>query len=198
MIALPVVIIASIALLVVAPEGHRISFFLFGLGASAMLAVSSTYHRGTWTDQQWWTLRKLDMSAIYLLIAGAYTGVTAGMGDPWRTRLVVAAWLGALIGTAIRWLPIKPPFGLTNTVFMVVGGTFVTALPQLRDHLGTSGFWLLMGGCSLYLLGALMLGARWPNPAPKWFGYHEVWHLMVIGALVLHYLVMFTAVRHVA
>lgn len=197
-ICAPISLVASIALVAVAPADHTLAFALFGASVTLMLTVSAIYHLKSWTDTEWWQMRKLDMTAIYLLIAGSYTGITTGLEDPARVRVLLAVWIGALAGIAVRWLPIKPPFGLTNTIFLVVGATFLVVLPALRETLGQTGFVLLIGGCLLYLVGALLLGARWPNLAPGWFGYHELWHLLVVIALIMHFVLMFTVVRDVA
>lgn len=195
-IASPLSILAGITLLIAAPDwGARVPLAFFAGSVSLMLTISATFHRGKWTDQQWWRMRQLDMTGIYLLIAGEYTGIAAVViEDPWRTRLLVAVWIGALVGIAIRWLPIVPWFGLTTTIYIIVGSTVLLAIDELYTGLGPLGFTLLMTGCGLYLFGSFLLGVRKPDPVPGVFGYHEVWHTFVTAAVVLHYLCVILAV----
>lgn len=195
-VAAPISIIAGIALLIAAPSwSARIPLAFFAGSVSLMLTTSATFHRGTWTDAQWWRMRQLDMTGIYLLIAGEYTGIAGVViEDPWRTRLMIAVWVGALVGIAIRWLPIVPPFGLATTIYIIVGSTVLLAIDELYHGLGALGFTLLMSGCALYLFGSFMLGVRRPNPWPGVFGYHEVWHTFVTLAVVLHYICVIVAV----
>lgn len=194
--AAPISVIVGIVIVAMAPTWQsRILLGIMCLSITSMLTVSATFHRGKWSDQQWWRMRQLDMTAIYFLIAGEYTGVAGVvMDDPWRTRLLIAVWIGAGIGIAVRWLPIVPPFGLTTVLYIVVGSTLLFAIDELYEALGVTGFVLLITGCLFYLFGAFMLGARWPNPRPGVFGYHEVWHTLVTSSVVLHYICVFVAV----
>jgi len=195
-IAAPLSVVAGIALLVAAPSwSARVPLAFFAGSVTLMLSISATFHRGQWTDRQWWRMRQLDMTGIYLLIAGEYTGIAAVViSEPWRTRLLVAVWVGAIIGIAIRWLPIVPPFGLTTTIYIIVGSTVLLAIDELYRGLGPLGFGLLMAGCAFYLFGSFLLGVRRPNPFPGVFGYHEVWHTFVTAAVVLHYICVLVAV----
>jgi len=188
----PISILAGILLVIFAPTGTaRIMGAIFALSVTGMFSASANLHRRTWTDEGWWRARQLDMTAIYLIIAGSYTplvGLT--MDDPWRSVLLLTVWSATAIGIGIRWLPIVPPFGMTTSLYIVVGAMFVPALPKLWEFPGPTGVYLIMAGCIVYLVGGLMLGARVPNPWPATFGYHEVWHVLVTVAVTLHYCVV--------
>lgn len=192
----PLSIIVGIVLVALAPTWQsRLLLGIFAASITLMFTVSATFHRLQWTDAGWVQMRKLDMTAIYLLIAGEYTGVAGvALEDPWRSRLLVVVWCGTAIGIIIRWLPIKSPFGLTTAIYIAIGSTLLLAIREIYDALGLFGFATLLAGCGFYLIGGLMLGARWPNPRPGIFGYHEVWHTFVTAAVVLHYICVFTAV----
>lgn len=194
--AAPVSFLAGLVVVLIAPTWEsKVLLGIMCLSNTTMLTISATFHRLQWSDAQWWKMRQLDMTGIYFLIAGSYTGVAGvAMEDPWRTRLIVVVWVGTIIGIVIRWLPFEAPFGFTTVLFILVGSTVLLAIGELYDALGTAGFVLLIAGCMLYLFGGFMLGARWPNPVPGVFGYHEVWHTFVTLAVILHYLCIFVAV----
>ena len=194
--ASPISVVLGLIIVLSAPDTRsRIATIIFVLSVVTMFTVSASFHRRQWSDLGWWRMRQLDMTAIYLLIAGSYTGIVEPvMSEPWRTRLLLAVWLGAAAGIVIRWLPIVPPFGLTTAIYVVVGSVLIPALDELHEGVGTTGVVLILGGCLLYLFGALMLGARWPNPRPGVFGYHEVWHIWVTIAAFMHYAVSYFVV----
>jgi hemolysin III len=156
-----------------------------------MLSFSALFHRVRWTDDSWWRMRQLDHTGIYLVIAGSFTGI-GGLSLDGTVRIVIllAVWAVALAGIAYRWLPVVPPFGLTTALYVFLAGLFVPVAPQLADGLGSGGLGLLIAGCVLYFFGALALGARVPDPWPQVFGYHEVWHVVVVVCSVLHYIVV--------
>lgn len=188
----PISIVAGILLVLFAPTNEaRLLGGIFALTVTGMFAASANLHRRQWTDTGWWRARQLDMTAIYLIIAGSYTplvGLT--LDDPWRSTVLLVVWVATIIGIGIRWLPIVPPFGLTTSIYILVGAVFIPALPKLWDFPGPTGVYLIMAGCLVYLIGGLMLGARVPKLWPRLFGYHEVWHVLVTIAVTLHYCVV--------
>ncbi|HEY3079366.1 MAG TPA: hemolysin III family protein [Chloroflexota bacterium] len=176
-------------LLAVAPSGAaRLATGVYALSLSALFGVSALYHRCTWTPAKRRWLRRLDHAMIFLLIAGTYTAI-AGLALPRSTALpiLLVVWCGALVGAALqfvsghgaRWLAVGP--------YVALGWTAVAVLPQLLEQLGYAGFGLLLGGAVLYTVGAFVYARRRPDPRPAVFGYHEVFHLLVIGAAAAHY-----------
>lgn len=188
-IFVPISFIAGLALFAVAPTNEaRIFGGAFAVSVLAMFAASANLHRRTWSDLGWWRARQLDMTAIYVIIAGSYT-VFAGLGlsGGWRTALLATVWIATLVGITIRWLPIVPPFGLTTSLYILCGAMFLPAVPKLWTSIGSTATTMIIVGCLLYLVGGLLLGARVPNPIPDVFGYHEVWHVFVTVAVTIHY-----------
>ena len=190
--SIPVAFVAGCIATALAPGvGPKILVAIYGASLVAMLSFSALFHRVRWTDDSWWRMRQLDHTGIYLVIAGSFTGI-GGLSLDGTVRIVIllAVWAVALAGIAYRWLPVVPPFGLTTALYVFLAGLFVPVAPQLADGLGSGGLGLLIAGCVLYFFGALALGARVPDPWPQVFGYHEVWHVVVVVCSVLHYIVV--------
>ncbi len=135
--------------------------------------------------------RRLDHIGIYLCIAGGYTPIGMLAVDGWvQKTLLITAWVGVAVGATLRFLPFDPPYGLMNALFLTMGWVLVVAIPQLWDFLDLKWMVLLAIGGALYTTGAFVVGLRKPDPWPDAFGYHEIWHLMVVSAAALHYCVM--------
>ena len=157
------------------------------VGTLTMFGVSSMYHRVRWTDRGRSVMRRLDHSAIFLAIAGAYTPVMAIALDGWqRVAVLTAVWGGSLVGVTLEWLPVRVPRRVFTAVYVIVGWSAVIAFPQLYDALGVGGFVLVLGGGLLYTLGAVVYALKWPDPWPRTFGYHEIFHLFTVGGAACH------------
>jgi hemolysin III len=190
--SVPVATIAGIAAIVAAP-GLVPSLLVgtYGVTLVAMLSFSALFHRVRWTDDSWWRMRQLDHTGIYLVIAGSFTAIAGlSLQGAARVGLLIAVWVIAAAGIAYRWLPVVPPFGLTTALYVLLTALFVPFLPDLGGALGTGGVTLLLVSCVIYFFGALALGARVPNPLPRVFGYHEVWHVVVVVCSALQYIVV--------
>lgn len=189
---IPVVVAASVIAAARAPSGlPRLLVGIYGLTLLAMYTFSAAFHRGNWDDRRWWRMRQLDHTGIYLVIAGSFTGI-AGLsldGTP-RAVMLTAVWVVAALGIAYRWAPVVPPFGLTTALYVVLAAIVIPFLGGMGEALGAGGVaWLLLG-CGIYFVGALCLGARVPDPWPRVFGYHEIWHVIVVIGSALHYVVL--------
>jgi hemolysin III len=161
---------------------------VYALSVSAMLGASALLHRGTWTVEQARLLTKLDHTCIYLLIAGSYTPISLiGMSGVLRAVVFSAVWLGALVGIALEWIWYRPPKGWVTAVYITLGWVAVIGTPQLWTSLGVAGFLLILLGGVSYTVGAVIHAARRPDPWPEVFGYHELFHVFVLVALLLHY-----------
>lgn len=178
------------ALLVVGASGvgERASAAIFAGTVATMFGVSALYHRVTWrpTVRRW--MRRLDHAAIYLLIAGTYTpfGLLALTGA-WRWTVLPIVWGGALVAILLKLAWIDGPKWLSAAIGIALGWAGIVALPQLWEHAGRSGVALLLLGGSLYTLGAVVYAARRPDPVPAVFGYHELFHTLVIAAAACQY-----------
>lgn len=188
----PVSVVAG-ATLVWAADSWSDAVFaaVFGFSVFAMFIVSAILHRHWWSDRAWDEMRRLDHTTIYLLIGGTYTGLLGpGLGGTVRTVLLAVAWGATLGGIAFRWTSFKPPKGFMNSLFISFGWIAVIAVPYLWRDIGPTRTSAVLAGGILYTIGAIILGAQWPDPRPRTFGYHEVWHILVVAGLALHYAVV--------
>jgi hemolysin III len=185
-------LLTGAALVRVAPTTSAvIAVTVYALSLSALFGVSALYHGVTWSlpIRRW--MRRLDHSMIFVLIAGTYTpfGMLVLSG---RLAVVVLAvvWSGALLGIVLNMVWIDAPRWFGALVYISLGWVAVMALPDLVARLGVTGASLLVLGGVLYSAGAAVYALRRPNPAPAVFGYHEVFHALVIAAASAHYSVI--------
>ncbi|HUP99375.1 MAG TPA: hemolysin III family protein, partial [Aeromicrobium sp.] len=174
----------------------RVGAIIYAVAVTTLFAVSSTYHRRVWTPDGRRRMRRLDHGTIFVMIAGCYTPLCLlAMTGPASGGLLVAAWVGAAIGLglAVTGLAEKPVFGLA--CYISLGWIFVLALPQLSHQISLVDVVLLACGGLVYTGGAVVLGTNRPNPFPGVFGYHEVWHTLVVVACVCHYIVIYSMVH---
>jgi len=182
-------LISGAALIVVAPTRLAgLVAAVYGASLSALLGVSALYHRVTWSQRARRWMARLDHSMISVLIAGTYTpfGVFALSGT-FAVALLAVMWTGALANILLHVLWIDAPKWLSAVCYVVLGWIGVVAVPDLTAHAGWTATALLMAGGILYSAGALVYALRRPDPAPAVFGYHEVFHALVVVAACVHY-----------
>jgi hemolysin III len=176
------------AVLVARTAGARVAVATYTVGVTAMYATSACYHRGHWAPAGRRKMRRLDHSMILVGIASTYTPVAAvGLPPTTAWALLSAVWGLALAGVVVRNLWLTAPRWLTAAVYVAVGWTALAVMPTLWTHLGVAVFVLLLIGGLVYSLGALVYSRRWPDPVPAVFGYHEVFHALVLTAGVVFY-----------
>jgi hemolysin III len=181
------------ALVVAAPAGEpRLAAAVYALSVAALFGTSALYHRITWASQaarRW--MRRVDHSMIFFLIAGTYTPFALLVLDgDLATVILVVVWGGALAGIVMKLVWIDAPKTLVAIVYLALGWVAVAAFPTLLDELGITGAALVAVGGLIYTAGALVYAFQRPNPAPAVFGYHEVFHALVILAAALQYAVI--------
>lgn len=172
----------------------RISGAVYAVTLSGLYGVSAAFHRVPWGPRAWAIMRRLDHSMIFLLIAGTYTPFALlVLPSPWSRTVLAFVWLGALAGIVVR-LVSRGLAVLQNTLYMLLGWTALFTLPVTVPRLGAGSLVLLVAGGLFYTSGAIMFGLRRPDPVPTVFGYHEVWHVMVIAGSLCHYLLILSLV----
>ncbi|HVP02188.1 MAG TPA: hemolysin III family protein [Solirubrobacteraceae bacterium] len=180
--------LAAIALVALAPDAlARVGALVYGAGLLALFVCSAMYHR--WRGHPRWRplLRRIDHSTIFVFIAASYTPVALLVLHGTTQALVLAGvWTGALLGVALAVLWIDAPRGLTAATYLALGWFALLALPQIVSGLPLWPLLLLAAGGLLYSIGALVYATRRPDPWPRVFGYHEVFHAFVIAAAVAH------------
>ena len=166
----------------------RVSALVFAASVAAMLGISALYHRVVWSPRPRRWLRRLDHAAIFLLIAGTYTpfGLLALEGA-WRVSVLAIVWSGALAGIVLKVAWIDAPRWVAAVAAVVLGWVGVVALPKLYDAVGLTTLALLGIGGALYTLGAFVYALRRPDPIPDVFGYHEIFHVLVVAAAACQY-----------
>ena len=195
-VAVLVFVPASVGLVALATAGpDRVAVAVWALGVATMLGVSATYHSGRFGPVGMRRLKRVDHSTILLAIAGSYTAfATLALDGAAQTRLLAFVWVGAVAGVAIRLTWLHAPYPVVALVYVVVGWGALLEWGALAGALGTAQFALLLGGGLLYTLGAGVYAARRPDPWPATFGYHEVFHALVVGGVALHLVAIATLV----
>jgi hemolysin III len=167
---------------------ERVAASIYAASLAGLYGASSLYHRLKWSPRALFRMRRLDHSMIFVLIAGTYTPFALlVLHGAWSIAILGMAWAGAVAGITIKVLSIERLRILGGAMYIVLGWLVIIALPQIVHGLSPTGVTLLIAGGILYTSGAVVLWKRWPNPSPRWFGYHEVWHSMVIAASMCHY-----------
>ncbi len=162
---------------------------IYAVSLSALLGTSALYHRVNWKrpDMRRW-MRRLDHSMIFFLIAGTYTPFALLVLDgPLADAILAVVWVGALIGAIVEMVWIEHPKWVAALVYMSLGWVAVVAFPGMWQEMGVGGTLLVAVGGLLYTVGAVVYATQRPNPNPRVFGYHEVFHALVILAAAAHF-----------
>ena len=183
----------GVALVLAAPAGEaKLAAGIYALCVVALFGTSAIYHRITWASEaarRW--MRRLDHSMIFLLIAGTYTPFALlVLHGTIATVILVAVWGGALGGIVLKLCWIDAPKWLVALTYVALGWVAAAAFPQLFDRLGLGPTAMVAAGGVLYTLGAVVYATKRPDPVPAVFGYHEVFHALVIAAAALQYAVV--------
>ena len=189
LVSFPIMVILGGCLLVFADLSATAFalILLYVLGTVTMFGVSALYHRGRWSPETRALMQRFDRTAIFLAIAGGYTPVIVLCLDGWwQWGIVITVWVGSAIGVLLHWIP-SIPRGYRGASYILVSWTAIVAVPSLWNGLGPLGFSLILAGGVCYTLGAIALAARWPDPWPKVFGFHEVFHAFTVVAAGLQY-----------
>jgi hemolysin III len=187
--ALIVALPAALALVIAAESRPaQLAAAVYGFSLVSVFFVSSAYHRLARSPRSQLLLRRADHATIYLLIAGSYTpiGVVA-IGGRAGWALVAAAWAVAAVGVLLKVVWFHRASVVGAALYVGMGWMVVIAAPTLVRHVSQVELALLVAGGLLYTGGALVLARRRPDPWPRVFGYHEVWHSLVIVAAACHY-----------
>jgi hemolysin III len=176
------------AFLATAPDSRLLPAAVFAASAAVMLGTSALYHRVMWGPSARLWMRRADHAGVFLLIAGTYTPVgLIGLHGAWRVTILSVVWGGAAIATISKFCWVRAPKWVSVAIGIALGWAGVAALPQLAAAAGITPVVLLGAGGLAYTAGAVVYWRRRPNPLPKVFGYHEVFHALTIVALACQY-----------
>jgi hemolysin III len=178
------------AALILAASGTRavIAMSIYAFSLSAMLGTSALYHRVTWTPdvRQW--MRRLDHTMIFVFIAGTYTPFALlVMHGTLAEMVLIVVWATAAAGIVLNLVWISAPYWVTAVIYLSTGWVAIVTLPQLWDEIGPVGVGMIALGGALYSAGAVIYARRKPDPRPQVFGYHEIFHVLVIAAAATQY-----------
>ena len=185
----PLVITSGLVLVVLAPTGPATAAAAaYALTATVLFSTSAVYHRGRWSPrtEQW--LKRLDHANIFFLIAGTYTpfAVLALRGDV-RIAVLSAVWALAVVGALFRLVWVEAPRWLYVPLYIALGWAAALFVPQLINGAGAAAFILIAVGGFCYTLGGVVYALRRPDPSPRWFGFHEVFHALTVVGFVCQY-----------
>jgi hemolysin III len=170
-----------------APGLPRLSVAVFGLGLIGLFTTSGLYHLPRWPARIARQLARADVAMIQLFIAASFTPVAVHtLSGAWRTWSLVIAWTIAIVGAVIAASPLKGPRWLSVAAYSSFGALAAIPLLNIIDVLPLHGVLLILAGGAVYLVGGVVYALRAPDPWPSWFGFHEVFHVLVVAGGALH------------
>jgi hemolysin III len=183
-------LLAGAGLIAAAPSGHaRVAMAIYAFSLSGLLGTSALYHRVNWRRpeiRRW--VRRLDHSMIFLLIAGTVTPFAVLVMDgPLANALLIAVWAGALAGIVVEVVWVDAPKWVSTIVYLAVGWIGLLGFPAIVVAAGVGAGALIAAGGVLYTAGALVYARQRPDPNPAVFGYHEIFHALVLAAAAAHF-----------
>ena len=189
--AFPVSLLAGLALVLWIGEtaSERVALGIYALSLSALLGTSALYHRVDWkrARARLW-MRRLDHSMIFLLIAGTVTPFAVlTLEGALATAVLIAIWAGALAGVVVETIWLEAPKWVSSIVYISVGSLGALALPAIIAEAGLGAGLLIAVGGVLYVAGAVIYARQRPDPSPRVFGYHEIFHVLVVAAAAAHF-----------
>ena len=183
----------GVALILMAEGGEAtMAAAIYAASLSALFGTSALYHRVNWKRNRarMW-MRRLDHSMIFFLIAGTYTPFALlVLSGPLADAVLAVVWIGAVAGAIVEMIWINRPKWVGALIYLSLGWVAVAAAPGLWSGLGVTGTLLASAGGALYTIGAIVYATQRPDPAPTIFGYHEVFHALVIAAAAIHFAVI--------
>ncbi len=187
-----VAVVASLALVASPRTGEAyVGGLVYAATLTLMLGMSALYHRPMWSYAARRILRRVDHSGIFFLIAGSYTAFWTLTPPAHRsTPLLWAMWISATIGVVAFVLWTDMPRMLRAATYVALGLSALPLVLKLPVVFGWPTTWVVLASAAIYIAGAAVYARRWPNPDPRVFGYHEIFHLMVLLAAGLHFAII--------
>ena len=186
---MPLALAAGIVLVVLSPAGEaKVGAIAFATSSVLLFTVSAIYHTRNWQVRARSLLQRFDHASIFLLIAGTYTPFALLLLDDRNAQLLLTiVWAGALVGVAFRVMWVGAPRWPFLPIYLALGWAAAFWFGDFTAAAGAAVLTLMIVGGGLYSLGAVVYGLQRPDPLPRWFGFHEVFHSLTIAAFVVHY-----------
>ncbi|WP_299518581.1 hemolysin III family protein [uncultured Serinicoccus sp.] len=185
----PVALAAGAVLVAVAPTpAAGAAALVFAITGVLLFGTSALYHRGRWSPRTAQILKRWDHANIFLIIAGTYTPFAVVLLPPAQGRVLLwVVWSGAIAGVLFRVFWLGAPRWLYTGVYIALGWVAVFYLVPMWRSGGPLVVALIALGGLCYTLGAVVYGLRRPDPSPRWFGFHEVFHAFTVAAFAAHW-----------
>ncbi len=198
-VTFPLAVIGGILLTVWAPPtAPRVAVAVFAVTAALLFGTSAVYHLGTWSPATSARLRRADHSNIFLIIAGTYTPLCVLLLEESLARLLlILVWGGSLVGLAARMIWLNAPRWVYTPVYIALGWVAVGYMKAFYDAGGAAIVALIAIGGLAYTLGAVVYAMKRPNPSPRWFGFHEVFHVGTVIGFWCHFAAVAVAVSQI-
>ena len=196
LLSTPLVIAAGVVLICLSPTATtRVGSALYVASALLLFGTSALYHRGTWSPKVWTILNRFDHSNIFVFIAGSYTPFALLLLEGTsRWVMLAVVWTGALLGIGFKVFWPSAPRWMSAPVYIALGWAAIFFIPAFFEGatalglgIGIATFVLIAVGGALYTMGGLVYGFKWPNPSPRVFGFHEIFHGFTVAAFTAHY-----------
>jgi hemolysin III len=189
LVMFPVAVIGGLVLIALSDPGAvRTASIVFTISAALLFGVSAVYHRGTWGPRASTLLKRMDHSNIYLIIAGTYTPFAVTLLPADQARLLLSViWGGAIAGVLFRVFWVGAPRWLYTALYLALGWAAIFyVVPFWRTGGPLIGSLIAIGGL-MYTAGGIIYGVKRPNPWPRWFGFHEIFHAFTLGGFLTHF-----------
>jgi len=176
-------------------QRERVAASVYAAAVALLFGTSAAYHRGRWSPRAHRVMSRLDHSMIFVLIAGTYTPFCLLLLHGWlRWTIFGVVWGGAVAGILLRNVFRQPPRWVFVSLYLLLGWAAVVIMPQVLSTGGVAVLVLLAAGGLFYTAGAIVYARRKPDPSPRWFGFHEVFHACTLAAFAVHYVAVSLAV----
>lgn len=185
----PVAVLAGVAFVTVAPTpAARVSGAIYTATAALLFGISALYHRGRWSPRLRAILRRFDHANIFLIIAGTYTPFTIMLLDSRDAQILLTlVWIGAITGVLFRVFWLSAPRWLYVPIYLGLGWAATFWLPSFGARGGAAVLTLIITGGLLYSAGAIVYALKRPDPSPRWFGFHEIFHACTLAGFLTHH-----------
>lgn len=173
----------------------RVGASVYAASVALLFGTSAAYHRGSWGPRAHNLMARLDHSMIFVLIAGTYTPFCLVLLHGYLRWVIFGiVWGGAVAGIVLRNAFRQPPRWVFVVLYLALGWVAVAVLPQVLEAGGVAVFVLMLVGGVFYSVGAVVYARKKPDPSPRWFGFHEVFHACTLAAFAVHYIAVSLAV----
>ena len=174
---------------------ERVAAAVYAASVALLFGTSAAYHRGTWGPRAHGVMARLDHSMIFVLIAGTYTPFALVLLHGWVRWVVFGiVWGGAAAGITMRNVFRQPPRWVFVVLYLALGWVALGVVPQILTAGGVAIFVLVIVGGLFYSAGAVVYARRKPDPSPRWFGFHELFHALTLAAFAVHYIAVSMAI----